>query len=207
MKKIIKMLGLLLLAAMVFTSCNQQSKEDKDDEKKNIIKPLFDVEDLTVPAAKIEMADGDWVVREVNKQGTQADQLKFTMKDSAIDESEDAKLTYIVNKSATLPDDTPEEEFERGKKLGLELDGNDYYFYKEYNKEEIATLMAKINADKTLLNKKPDDQDTMVAKVLYKAMTNIKHINGYAIKDGKTNEDKTKYYFEDKETKFYLSKK
>ena len=55
MKKIIKMLDLLLLAAMVFTSCNQQSKEDKDDEKKNIIKPLFDVEDLTVPAAKIEM--------------------------------------------------------------------------------------------------------------------------------------------------------
>ena len=83
MIKTIKALGLLLIAAGLFTSCNflnsATNSTSSTSSKPNLTEALFDASELTADAAKVELSKGSWTLRTITKKGddTGGQQIDF----------------------------------------------------------------------------------------------------------------------------------
>lgn len=215
MKKILKALGLLLVAAAMFAGC----KKDADDEQKNIQEALFDPAELTLNASVLEFSDGRWIFRQIVEREDEdingADQIEFTVSNNTFNTNE--SIPYISSVSGTIPDGTTEEEIEALKKEGYKINGNKYSAYVEY---DLAELIKKAQTDAefqeritTYSNKTSDGIDPEYAAYRNGTRTLNQLFSGNTPSGIKTNNDKSKYYYErhvtGKETfseKTYLAK-
>ena len=199
MKKTIKIAGLLFAAAMVFTGCTQPTSSSSSP---NYNEPLFSENDVTVDATKYEIADGNWIFRQIQKTDTSStsDHFEFVFKNGQVDTSADMK--YITNTSGTLPEGISQAEIDAAvKDLGYKIDGNKYSYSKEYNKEAILKIIQKMTADPSLMNGKNRDQETLSGRKIINAMTYANTLNGKTAPAGcKTNAEKTKYMWKNEHT-------
>lgn len=182
MKKTFKVLGLLFVAAFVFASCANSSSSDDDDKKssKNSMKPLFDKDDLTEDAAKIELADGEWVIKEISEYENSTgwvNELSFTVKGKKVDESAD--YTYKSSSKNKIPEGFSSEEKAFYKKAGYTFDGDYMILSETFSKEDLQTTTA--------------DNSYAIGNVKYL----IQRINAFSqglSGSYKTNSDKSKYF-------------
>ena len=196
MKKTLKVLCLLFVAAALFAGC----KNNADDEQKNIQEDLFDSTELTETATTYEFADGEWTYRHITESEDMIDaaQIEFTVKDEDLDLSK--SVTYIMLQQGTMPEGTPKEQIEAAEKRGYKVDGNKYSLYKEYDlvalnkkaesdsafQQKIADAMSKDS------NEAPDPEVVAYVEGMFALMALEP---GHSIPSGtKTNSDKSKYY-------------
>lgn len=80
MKKTLKVLGLLAVAAALFIGCKNNA--DEGSGEKNIQEDLFDATELTETATTYEFADGDWTYRHIIERDDMIDatQIEFSVK-------------------------------------------------------------------------------------------------------------------------------
>ena len=218
MKKTLKVLGLLFVAAALFAGC----KNNADDEQKNIQEDLFDATELTETATTYEFADGDWTYRHITERDDMidAEQIEFTVKDEDLDLSK--SITYIMLLQGTMPDEVTDAQIEAVKKQGYKVDGNKYSLYKEY---DLVTLYKKAESDSAFQqkiadakskdsNEAPDPEVLAYVNGMFALMALEP---GQSIPSGtKTNSEKSKYYcFEEENSskhgkiteKTYIAKK
>ena len=200
MKKTLKVLGLLAVAAALFIGCKNNA--DEGSGEKNIQEALFDPADLTVDATTLELSDGEWTYRHITERDDMVDatQIEFTVKDKGVDISK--SVTYIMLQQGTMPEGTPKEQIEAAEKKGYKVDGNKYSLYKEF---DLVALNEKANKDADFAKKIADAIDAMskesneapdpeVMAYLEGMITLMALESGKAPSDTKTNSDKTKYY-------------
>ena len=219
MKKTLKVLGLLAVAAALFIGCKNNA--DEGSGEKNIQEDLFDATELTETATTYEFADGDWTYRHIIERDDMIDatQIEFTVKDKGVDISK--SVTYIMLQQGTMPEGTPKEQIEAAEKKGYKVDGNKYSLYKEF---DLVALDEKANKDADFAKKIEDAMskesneapDPEVMAYLEGMITLMALESGKAPSDTKTNSDKTKYYcFEEENSsshgkiteKTYIAKK
>jgi hypothetical protein len=194
MKKTLKVLGLLVVAAALFAGC----KNNADDEQKNIQDALFDPTELTVDTRTLEFSDGNWVFRFIEEEDDvlNSKQMEFKVSNNQIVTTE--SITYITYECMPIPEGTPEEMKEAAKELGYKIDGNTATLYKEYDYVELvrksqtdADFQAKVRAYE---NDEMEIPDPEVEAYYYGTMFMVELSFGSMPAGTKTNSDKTKYY-------------
>ena len=159
MKKTIRMMGLLLVAAgFLFTSCDflQKAADAAKDETPDLEEELFDASELTEDVDKIELSEGKWIYRSSTKdkdKGTVAQQIDFS-----VDSSKKVKSGYTYR---------------------IYADGE----YKEYTPEDMEDKSA--------------DDDEYLAAALLSGLQLAAFEMGIKVENGKTNSDKSKFYWTD----------
>lgn len=137
MKKTIKVLGLLLVAAAMFTGCDFGKAEEKAEG--DLCEPLFDLSETKIDTYKIKLKDGNWTFRDYDKSADYnnitSDNLYFTVKNGVIDTKADYSFieqllyteitTYIIDGL---------------KKNGFE--GDELFWYKELDKKQIDKIVS-----------------------------------------------------------------
>lgn len=124
MKKYIKVLGLLLVAAM-FVSCSNpssSSSSDNDKNKKGASASLFSPGDTTIPFtpdSSFKLTDGKWtmLIKEVHADDYYIDNMKFTISENGTKATLDK---YIKSMSYTITD----EEVEKFENMGMTVKDN-----------------------------------------------------------------------------------
>ena len=186
MKKTVKVLGLLLVAAAMFTGCKQNVEEPAPAP--SIDGELFSKEDTTVTASAVELSDGNWTFRLVAKDDdeTGAGELTFTAANGGLDATKD--FTFKFSQKGTIPAGTTEEDKEEAKAAGYTFDGDKYSFYKEFDAKSLTEYMSE----------NPDDDITDCAEMMLMIVTNPS-VSANSSVPIKTNSDKTKFFAEQTE--------
>ena len=210
MKKTLKVLGLLAVAAALFIGCKNNA--DEGSGEKNISEPLFNVEDLTEDADTIETEDGEWTFRKTSSgdragygKEENSEELVFVIKNGAIDHNADFK--YIFCSKITTTEPLSEADKAMAKKMGYtDIGTNTATYYKEIDAAKMKELMKKYSADEEYF-----DEYAWAFSECMHTMGNAEWYLHDTHDDMKRNADKTKYYFEysDKDeglVKCYLSK-
>jgi len=224
MKKITKVLGLLVVAAMLFVGCSpstgnnndnggnngNDSKDSVDDgvndsssKTVDFDTPLFDENSLTEDVDAIELSDGIWIYRRIDTDyylnNKEKSQLEFSYKNGQIDNSKDGILNFYFSWSFTLPDDADEELKTKLKNLGFIIEGNNYSISKQYNKEELANLY---NEAWSIMQENISDNEfifdyhpVLRASSNYEQTLSDVKYDFWGHDSYKTNEDKTQYYW------------
>ena len=195
MKKTIKLLGLLFVAAMLFAGCANGSSSS--DSSSNINEPLFSADDVTLAATKYELADGKWVFREIDKDADSesVQHFEFSLKNGQVDTSADKK--FISSQSGTMPEGTPQASIDAAKAQGYKIDGNKYTYTKEYDNDAITKLFQKYAATTTLTSGRNADPDALAYNRITSAIYKANNMNNSTAPSGcKTNAEKTKYMWE-----------
>lgn len=206
MKKTIKLLGLLFVAAMLFAGCANGSSSS--DSTPNINEALFSADDVTVAATKYELADGKWIYRAVGKSDIDAnsEHFEFTLKNGKVDTSADADKKYITSTSGTLPANADEATIAAAKAQGYTIDGNKYTYTKEYDKAAINKLFEKAAANPSATSGKVTDPDMVAYIKIKSAIEKANYMNNSSTPTGcKTNAEKTKYLWTKEYTTYSTS--
>lgn len=182
MKKTVKVLGLLLVAAAMFTGCKQNVEEPSTP---SIDGELFSKEDTTVTASAVELSDGNWTFRLVAKDDneTGAGELTFSAANGSLDATKD--FTFKFSQKGTIPAGTTEAEIEEAKADGYTVDGDKYSFYKEFDAKSLTEYMSE----------NPDDDITDCAEMMLMIVMNPS-VSANSSVPIKTNSDKTKFFAE-----------
>ena len=189
MKKTVKVLGLLLVAAAMFTGCKQNVEEPAPAP--SIDGELFSEDDVTVPVTNgVELSDGKWTFRAINKSdgssiSSMAGELIFNAKNGSLDQtSED--LTFKCSMKGTIPEGATEAELAKAKEEGYNIDGNSYSIYKEFDCQSLKEyLQGKVDESGD-----SDDPIASCAMFMRKAVSDPSSAPG----SWKTNSDKTKFF-------------
>ena len=220
MKKTLKVLGLLAVAAALFIGCKNNA--DEGSGEKNIQEDLFDATELTETATTYEFADGDWTYRHIIERDDMIDatQIEFTVKNEDLDLSK--SVTYIMLQQGTMPDEATDAQIEAAKKQGYKVDGKKYSLYREY---DLVALAKKAESDSAFQKKIADAMskesneapDPEVMAYIQGMMYLMALEPGRSVPSGtKTNSEKSKYYcFEEENSskhgkiteKTYIAKK
>jgi hypothetical protein len=201
MKKIMKALSLLLLAAAIFTSCSLGGSETAEEKKKeDLCKALFSKNDTKVETYIFNIEDGKWTFRDWqnNVMGDgrkESVTVYFTYTDGEIDFDKSVKVIHQV-KYSKIPnyvvEKLKEEKYDKYE---------DVFWYKETK-----------DADKvkSIINSEYSSLSTDFEKAIYFAVRAIPK-NGASdplYLDILTNSDHNKYYWEgaQKNTYRYLQK-
>ncbi len=191
MKKTVKVLGLLFVAAAMFTGCKQNVEEPAPAP--SIDGELFSEDDVTVAAANgVELSDGKWTFRAINKSddgsiSSMAGELIFNAKNGSLDQtSED--LTFKCSMKGTIPEGATEADLAKAKEEGYTIDGNSYSIYKEFDSQSLKEYLQE-NVDE---GGHSDDPIASWAMFMGKAVSNPSSAPG----SWKTNSDKTKFFSE-----------
>ena len=220
MKKTLKVLGLLAVAAALFIGCKNNA--DEGSGEKNIQEDLFDATELTETATTYEFADGDWTYRHIIERDDMIDatQIEFTVKNEDLDLSK--SVTYIMLQQGTMPDEATDAQIEAAKKQGYKVDGKKYSLYREY---DLVALNKKAETDADFAKKIADAMskdsneapDPEVMAYMQGMMYLMALEPGRSVPSGtKTNSEKSKYYcFEEENSskhgkiteKTYIAKK
>lgn len=197
MKKTLKVLGLLAVAATLFVGCKNNT--DEGSGEKNIQEALFDPTDLTVDATTFKSADGEWTYRRINegKDMVAAEQVEYTITKGKWDASK--ATTYIDSIVGTIPAGTTDEVKEAYKAMGYKIEGDKGSFYKEY---DILALTEKYSSDAEFAAKvvaaadkggKIEDPEVNAYVTCLKIFNKLE--DGESVPTGtKTNDDNSKYY-------------
>ncbi len=191
MKKTVKVLGLLFVAAAMFMGCKQNAEEPTPAP--SIDGELFSEDDVTVAAANgVELSDGKWTFRAINKSdgssiSSMAGELIFNAKNGSLDQtSED--LTFKCSMKGTIPEGATEADLAKAKEEGYTIDGNSYSIYKEFDSQSLKEYLQE-NVDE---GGHSDDPIASWAMFMGKAVSNPSSAPG----SWKTNSDKTKFFSE-----------
>lgn len=212
MKKITKVLGLLVVAAMLFVGCSPSTGNNNDNGGNNgkdsvvdFDTALFDENSLTEDVDAIELSDGTWNYRRIDDYYDWEDrivkyQLNFSYKNGQIDKTDKGIYNFSITISGTLPNDTSEELKTKLKKLGWLIEENNYSISKYYDKAQLATL----NQDNYIFHSSTSyDEDLYNYYVdftaedsLRRLLWDVEYSDFDSITDKfKTNADKTQYYW------------
>ena len=137
MKKTIKVLGLLLVAAAMFTGCDFGKTEEKKDG--DLCEPLFDLSETTVNTHTIKLTNGNWTFREYDKDADYdriiSDNLYFTVKDGVIDRKADYSFVeqQLYTEITTYKINSLKEN---------DYEGDELFWYKELDKKQIDKIVA-----------------------------------------------------------------
>ena len=207
MKKTLKVLGLLLVAAAVFTGC----KKDTDDGPRDIAAPLFDETELTGTATKVELKNAKWNIRRVKIE-----------EEEGMTEKAGSEITCSITSSGRV-DLSADFDFvktdiieftvdlgaykEMLESEGYEVNGKTASACWEMNKAKLAELLEKYPTQSDADESDPDviayyQCEEFCDKIYYReSSTNY-------FDSIKTNSDKSKYYAEEDDgaKKWYFSK-
>ena len=215
MKKTLKVLGLLVVAAAMFTGC----KKDADDGEKNIQEALFDKAEATKNADKVNYTDGSWTMRCIStinnpyvSEWIEAKELNYKLNGNTLDET---AFSYVESGTVVAKEDFSEEDKANAKKEGFtNFSGKEATYYRECNVEKYVELDEKFGD-------KNEDQIADADKIDYMLYSNVGYglMSAMMLRDGnyfddfKSNEDGTKYYGKKSEKKsgmtqeYYIMKK
>ncbi len=215
MKKITKVLGLLVVAAMLFVGCSPSTGNNNDnggnngnDGKDSVVDfdtALFDENSLTEDVDAIELSDGTWNYRRIDDYYDWEDrivkyQLNFSYKNGQIDKTDKGIYNFSITISGTLPNDTSEELKTKLKKLGWLIEENNYSISKYYDKAQLATL----KQDNYIFHSSTSYEDELynyyvdftAEDSLRSLLWDVEDSDFDSITDKfKTNADKTQYYW------------
>ena len=143
MKKTIKMLGLLLVAAVMFLSCVQQAPEEKKASKKD---GLFPAGDTTIAMnsgefQNINLPDGTWsykYVMESTNNGGNLITKEITFTKSGTTKTITKGYDYQEGKVPSNVTLTPT-MIQQYEAQGYKFDGNSYTYSKEWDASKIAS--------------------------------------------------------------------
>jgi len=220
MKKITKVLGLLVVAAMLFVGCSPSTGNNNGNGGKDSVDdgvndsssktvdfdtPLFDENSLTEDVDAIELSDGTWNYRRIDDYYDWDNrivkyQLNFSYKNGQIDNSNEGIYNFSITISGDLPNDADEEFKTKLKNLGCVIEGNSYSISKQYDKAQLATL----SQDNYIFHSSTSYEDELynyyvdlIAEDNLICLRNdVKYSDFDSITDSfKTNADKTQYYW------------
>ena len=215
MKKITKVLGLLVVAAMLFVGCSPSTGNNNDnggnngnDGKDSVVDfdtALFDENSLTEDVDAIELSDGTWNYRRIDDYYDWDNrivkyQLNFSYKNGQIDKSNEGIYNFSITISGDLPNDADEEFKTKLKNLGCVIEGNNYSISKQYDKAQLATL----NQDNSIFYSSTSYEDELYGYYvdlvaednLIRLWSDVESNHYSSITDKfKTNADKTQYYW------------
>ena len=215
MKKITKVLGLLVVAAMLFVGCSPSTGNNNDnggnngnDGKDSVVDfdtALFDENSLTEDVDAIELSDGTWNYRRIDDYYDWDNrivkyQLNFSYKNGQIDKSNEGIYNFSITISGDLPNDADEEFKTKLKNLGCVIEGNNYSISKQYDKAQLATL----NQDNYIFHSSTSYDDDLydyyvdftAEEKLRRLLSGVESNYYSSITDKfKTNADKTQYYW------------
>ncbi len=215
MNKITKVLGLLVVAAMLFVGCSPSTGNNNDnggnngnDGKDSVVDfdtALFDENSLTEDVDAIELSDGTWNYRRIDDYYDWEDrivkyQLNFSYKNGQIDKTDKGIYNFSITISGTLPNDTSEELKTKLKKLGWLIEENNYSISKYYDKAQLATL----KQDNYIFHSSTSYEDELynyyvdftAEDSLRSLLWDVEDSDFDSITDKfKTNADKTQYYW------------
>ncbi len=196
MKKTLKVLGLLLVAATMFTGC----KKDADDGEKNIQEALFDKAEATKNADKVNYTDGSWTLRFIstteNPYVTKfivARELNYKFNGNTLDET---AFSYVESGIVVAKEDFSEEDKANAKNEGFtNFSGKEATYYRECNYEKYVELYEKFGD-------KDEDQIADEDKIDYMLYSNVNYGmmaammlgSGQNFDEFKSNDAGTKYY-------------
>lgn len=173
MKKTIKMLGLLLVAAVMFISCAQQAPEEKKDTKKD---GLFPEGDTTIEDTNFTidgLADGKWTYKQVAEYSGGNNNGDIGVTEFVFEKSGTTKVIksgYQYQKG-TIPAGTSQSVIDAAIAQGYSVNGNKYEYTKNWGASDFTTQTPRI--------------ESFYLYYWNNSFTNIKP---------KTNAAKTKYY-------------
>lgn len=148
MKKTIKMLGLLLVAAAMFLSCAQQAPEENKASKKD---GLFPAGDTTIAMnsgefQNINLPDGTWSFKFVNDESTNnggtlwIEELTFTKTGTTRTITKGYKY-----QEGKIPANTPQAQIDAAVAQGYKINGDSYTYSKDWDASDIATAQARLD--------------------------------------------------------------
>ena len=205
MKKTIKALWLLLIAATIFTSCSfgnsaaeETTKETaaEKSKKNDICKQLFSKSDTKVDVYKFEVADGKWIYRSWTKESdsgrNESINVNFTYTDGKPDLDKKFEIIHQIKYTKDIPGSVVEKLKNEGYKHYT-----DTHWYKETSDKdkikEIAAMDATSNSEDLAKYK----NFTEFEDAIYTATHYIpENGNTNLITSLKTNSDKNKYWWQ-----------
>ena len=146
MKKTIKSLVLLFVAATMFMGCGLQ----KEEEKECIEEALFDVSELKLDTDKLQLSTGHWI--NTDDESSAMEMSYYVKKDSttasgfAYDGSKDSTFKLSVNGDCTVYDKDYKFDIETPEGVAFFALGIAVTLYTEYTTEIEG---CKTNSDKT----------------------------------------------------------
>lgn len=175
MKKTIKLLGLLVIAACFFTACANSSGSSDDKEKEKtpatqtetetsdspespetsttptmveLAAPLFEVTDAIEDADKYTFTDGSWTYRTIltKSKALTVNQLTYPFKNGQPNSAAESGHLFITAENGLLPDGTSQATIDAMKSSGYTIDGNKYSYVRQYNSDEINQLYSSVTA-------------------------------------------------------------
>ena len=177
MKKTIKVLGLLLVAAAMFTGCDFGKAEEKAEG--DLCEPLFDLSETKLTTVSIELSDGDWTYREYDKSNDSVISFNFyfSVKNGKVDLKKDFHCVEqrLYSEASTYIVDSL---------ISGGYEGDELFWYREADKADIQKYMNK-DVDKL-------DEFEYKAARLVERFSRDDDTTGL-IADLFTNKDKTKY--------------
>ena len=219
MKKSVKKLGLLFVAAMLFIGCSPSTGNNNGNNGKDpaagggkdssttvdFDTALFDENSLTEDVDAIELSDGTWNYRRIDDYYDWDNrivkyQLNFSYKNGQIDNSNEGIYNFSITISGNLPNDADEEFKTKLKNLGCVIEENNYSISKQYDKAQLATL----NQDNSIFYSSTSYEDELYGYYvdliaednLIRLWIDVKYSDFDSITDSfKTNADKTQYYW------------
>lgn len=209
MKKTLKVLGLLLLAAAVFTGC----KKDTDDGPRDIAAPLFDETELTGTATMVELKNAKWNIRRVEigdfeGVGSQKCGSEITCSITSsgeVDTSSD--FDFVMTEIIEYTVDIPAQYKAFYESEGYEVNGKTASGCWEMNKAKLAELQEKYP---TQADADESDPDVIAYYQFHEFCRKIEYRESSTnyFDSITTNEDKSKYYAEEDDgaKKWYFSK-
>lgn len=198
MKKTLKVLGLLVVAAALFAGCKNNA--DEGSGEKNIQEALFDKADATKTATKVTYSDGAWVMRTINNienpnvtKWVNAKELNYETKNNAFAETD---FQYIESGLAVAKDTIDETSKTYAKAEGFtNFSDKEASYYRECNAEKFAELKDKYDGKSS--SQIPEDE--LIDYKLYSNAETLLTVSvmltyGHNFDEFKSNEDGTKYY-------------
>ena len=217
MKKTLKVLGLLVVAAALFAGCKNNA--DEGSGEKNIQEALFDKADATKDAEKVNYTDGNWTMRCITTvenpfitKWVEAKELNFEIDGKKAGGTD---LTYIESGIVVAKEDFDEENIAKAKENGFtNISGKEATYYRECDAKKYLELSEKFDDKDESDIAEEDKIDYMVySNVGYGLMSAMMLRDGNYFDDFKSNEDGTKYYGKKSEKKsgmtqeYYIMKK
>jgi len=203
MKKTLKVLGLLVVAAAMFTGC----KKDTDDGPRDIAKPLFDESELTVNATSFELENAKWTIRQVDAddEGIQREGAEITCSiTSTGDPDTSVDFDFVATGIVEAPGELNSTQKEMLEAVGYTVSGKTASYCYEVNKKKYDELCEKY---KNVSELDPTDHDLMAALRVTGMLDTIGGLDSDDFDSIKTNADKSKYYATNHHgEKWYFSK-
>ena len=213
MKKILKALGLLLVAAAMFAGC----KKDTEEGPRDLATPLFDKSELTEPAAYVDLKNAKWNIRmtgigEECESVSYKDGCEITCSINSLGKvDEDADFNFVETLIEEFAGGIPSDIKEECNACGYEINGNTTSVCWELSKAKYTEFYEKYSSLSEADESDPDYIPCCrFADFLKKLNKRDGAAYSYKFDAGTivTNADKSKYYAEENggETKWYFSK-